>query len=202
MPRKLKVYQTSIGFFDLALAVPSMKAALETWGADSNLFHQGFASEVTDPETVATALDHPGVVLKRPVGTSEPFAVESRLPKSVMARGTAKPHAIARKTSKRRSTTKDDAKARKASAAYERERKKREATERREEARRVKECERRDTAVRKATDALDDAREKYEDTARQIKEERAALDQREADNDANWEKTRHRLDDAVRKARG
>ncbi len=31
------------GFFDLAVAAPSMKAALEAWGADSNLFHQGAA---------------------------------------------------------------------------------------------------------------------------------------------------------------
>jgi hypothetical protein len=41
MARKLKAYQTSLGFFDLAIAAPSMKAALEAWGADSNLFHQG-----------------------------------------------------------------------------------------------------------------------------------------------------------------
>ena len=41
MARKLKTYQTSLGFFDLVIAAPSMKAALEAWGADSNLFHQG-----------------------------------------------------------------------------------------------------------------------------------------------------------------
>ena len=29
MAKKLKVYQTSIGFFDLAIAAPSMKAAAE-----------------------------------------------------------------------------------------------------------------------------------------------------------------------------
>jgi hypothetical protein len=29
MPRRLKTYQTSIGFFDLAIATPSMKAAAE-----------------------------------------------------------------------------------------------------------------------------------------------------------------------------
>jgi colicin import membrane protein len=45
MARKLKSYQTSQGFFDLAIAAPSMKAALEAWGANSNLFHQGFAKE-------------------------------------------------------------------------------------------------------------------------------------------------------------
>ena len=43
MAKKLKTYQTSLGFFDQAIAAPSMKAALEAWGADSNLFHQGAA---------------------------------------------------------------------------------------------------------------------------------------------------------------
>src|SRR6185312_10709551 len=45
MARKLKTFQTSLGFYDLAIAVPSMKAALEAWGANSNLFHRGFAEE-------------------------------------------------------------------------------------------------------------------------------------------------------------
>jgi hypothetical protein len=40
MARRLKKYQTSIGFYDLAIAAPSMKAALEAWGAESNLFHR------------------------------------------------------------------------------------------------------------------------------------------------------------------
>jgi hypothetical protein len=39
---ELKTYQTSQGFYDLAIAAPSIKAALEAWGASSNLFHQGF----------------------------------------------------------------------------------------------------------------------------------------------------------------
>jgi hypothetical protein len=53
MARKLKTYQTSLGFFDLAMAAPSMKAALEAWGADSNLFHQGAAKESHDPDVIA-----------------------------------------------------------------------------------------------------------------------------------------------------
>jgi hypothetical protein len=53
LARKLKTYQTSLGFFDLATAAPSMKAALEAWGADSNLFHQAIAKESHDPEIVA-----------------------------------------------------------------------------------------------------------------------------------------------------
>lgn len=31
MARKLKTYQTSLGFLDQAIAAPSMKAALEAW---------------------------------------------------------------------------------------------------------------------------------------------------------------------------
>jgi hypothetical protein len=69
MARKLKTYQTSLGFFDLAIAAPSMKAALEAWGADSNLFHQGAAKESDDPDVIAATMAKPGVVLRRPVGS-------------------------------------------------------------------------------------------------------------------------------------
>jgi colicin import membrane protein len=60
MARKLKTYQTSLGFFDLAIAAPSMKAALEAWGSKSNLFHQGFAREVDDPKVIAATMLKPG----------------------------------------------------------------------------------------------------------------------------------------------
>lgn len=43
MARKLKTYTISAGLFDLAVAAPSMKAALEAWSSTNNLFHQGFA---------------------------------------------------------------------------------------------------------------------------------------------------------------
>ena len=65
MARKLKTFQTSLGFYDLAIAAPSMKAALEAWGAGSNLFHQGVAKETDDPDVVAATMSKPGVVLKR-----------------------------------------------------------------------------------------------------------------------------------------
>ena len=73
MPRKLKVYQTSLGFFDLAIAAPSMKAALEAWGAGSNLFHQGVAKESDDRKVIDAAMEKPGTILQRPVGTDGPF---------------------------------------------------------------------------------------------------------------------------------
>jgi hypothetical protein len=80
MARKLKIYQTSLGFFDLAIAVPTMKAVLEAWGADSNLFHQGAAKESDDPDVVAATIAKPGVVLKRPVGSDGSFRENAELP--------------------------------------------------------------------------------------------------------------------------
>src|ERR1700756_2818692 len=80
MARKLKTYETSVGFYDLAIAAPSMKAALEAWGAGSNLFHQGIAKETDDPEVVAATMAKPGEVLKRPAGSSGRFAEHSELP--------------------------------------------------------------------------------------------------------------------------
>jgi colicin import membrane protein len=52
MARKLKSFVTSLGFYDLVIAAPSMKAAWEAWGADNNLFHQGVAKESGDDEVV------------------------------------------------------------------------------------------------------------------------------------------------------
>src|ERR1700759_4818319 len=91
MARKLKTYQTSLGFFDLAMAAPSMKAALEAWGADSNLFHQGAAKESHDADFIAATMAKPGVVLKRPVGSDGPFGEPAELPKNLGQDGRKKP---------------------------------------------------------------------------------------------------------------
>jgi hypothetical protein len=90
MARKLKTYQTSLGFFDQAIAAPSMKAALDAWGADSNLFHQGAAKESHDPDVVAATMAKPGVVLKRPVGTDRPFSEHAKLPTDLGGTGPTK----------------------------------------------------------------------------------------------------------------
>jgi colicin import membrane protein len=60
VPKKLKSYVTSVSFFDLAIAAPSMKSALAAWGAQSNLFHQGIANQSDDPEVIAATMAHPG----------------------------------------------------------------------------------------------------------------------------------------------
>jgi len=81
MPRKLKVYKTSIGFHDLAVAAPSMKAAAEAWGSDVDIFKRGFAGETDDPKVVKSTMAAPGIVLRRPVGSSGEFSEHSALPK-------------------------------------------------------------------------------------------------------------------------
>src|SRR6185503_8611190 len=95
MARKLKTYQTSLGFFDLAIAARSMKAALEAWGADSNLFHQGAAKESDDPDVIAATMAKPGVVLRRPVGSDGSFKEHAELPTDL---GDGKPTKAARKS--------------------------------------------------------------------------------------------------------
>ena len=83
MPKKLKTYRTSLGFFELAIAAPSMKAALEAWGSKSNLFHQGFAKETDDPAIVAATSARPGVILKRAVGSNDIFTEHAALPRNL-----------------------------------------------------------------------------------------------------------------------
>lgn len=68
-PQKLKVFRTPIGFHDAYVAAPSQKAALEAWGADSNLFATGSAEPVQEPELMREPLAHPGKVIKRLRGT-------------------------------------------------------------------------------------------------------------------------------------
>lgn len=66
----LKVFRTPIGFHDAYIAAPSQKAALEAWGADSNLFARGVAERVSDPDLTKEPLSRPGIVIRRARGTT------------------------------------------------------------------------------------------------------------------------------------
>lgn len=212
LKRKLKTYQTSLGFYDQAVAAPSMKAALQAWGASSNLFHQGAAKETDDPDIVAATMASPGVVLRRPVGSHGPFTEHAALPTD-LADGEGKPKSRSRSKSKREppkrapksarkpSRAVDDQQARKAAAAFEKEERRREAERRKEEAARVKERARREKAVAIAEAALDKARGEHEALAQEIEAERAALDQRAEAEQSRWDKQRMKLQQALRRAR-
>src|SRR5258708_7388721 len=140
MARRLKTYQTSLGFFDLAIAAPSMKAALEAWGADSNLFHQGAAKESDDPDVIAAAMAKPGVVLRRPVGSAGSFGEQAELPTDLGGGSSTRAarKSKGRKAKKPSSRPVDKAAERKAALDYEREQRRRELERAREETARQK----------------------------------------------------------------
>lgn len=205
MARKLKTYQTSLGFFDQAIAAPSMKAALEAWGADSNLFHQGAARESDDPDVVAATMAKPGVVLKRPVGSTGPFREHAELPAKLGVGGEPqkalrKPEG--RKPKKDAARPVDEVAKRRAALAYERERKSREREQAKEEAARQKERERRQQAIDKAQAAMDWAEAEHSDRAAAMQAETEALEKRSQAENARWDKERERLTAALKKARG
>ena len=204
MARKLKTYQTSLGFFDLAMAAPSMKAALEAWGADSNLFHQGAAKESHDPDVIAATMAKPGVVLRRPVGTDRPFGEHAELPTDL---GGGRPTKAARKSkgpkAKQPSSRPVDKVAeRKAAFDYERERRSRERERASEEAARQKDRERRQQAIDKAQAALVKAEQEHARRAAAIQAEVEALEKRSQAEKARWGKEKERLEAALRRARG
>jgi colicin import membrane protein len=197
MPRKLKTYQTSLGFYDLAIAAPSMKAALEAWGPGSNLFHQGAARETDDPDVVTATMSKPGVVLKRAAGSSGRFTEHADLP-DIDEEGKKS----RRPEPRRRSPAKiSDKEARKAAAAFEREQKQRDAERRREEAAREKERVHREKAVAKAQAALDKAQREHEERVESLDAERARIEQRLEAEEARWESERERFREAIRRAR-
>jgi hypothetical protein len=203
MARKLKTYQTSLGFFEQAIAAPSMKAALEAWGADSNLFHQGAARESTDPEIVAATMKKPGVVLKRPVGSDGPFGEHAELPKNFGESGRQKklPSKPSAREAKSSSAQPDKAADKKAAQAYERERQRREREEAREEAARQKERERRRQAVDKAQAALAEAELEHTDRAEALRAELDAIEKKLRAEEADWDEEEKRLKAALRRAR-
>ena len=201
MARKLKTYQTSLGFFEQAIAAPSMKAALEAWGADSNLFHQGVAKESHDPDVIAATMAKPGVVLKRPVGSDGPFGEHAELPKNLGQDGGKKAARKPAAKAKKSSAQPDKAAERKAAQAYERERRRREREEAREEAARQKEQARRQEAVDKAQAALDKAEEEHAKRAAAMRAEIEAIETKLKAEDADWDEEEGRLKAALRRAR-
>ncbi|CUU18939.1 cell envelope biogenesis protein TolA [Bradyrhizobium barranii] len=222
LKRKLKTYQTSLGFYDQAVAAPSMKAALEAWGASSNLFHQGAARETDDPDIVAATMASPGVVLRRPVGSGGPFTENAALPTDLAddeAKRKPKPNSNSKSKPESKSESKqppaegvtkqsrkiDDQDARKAAAAFEKEERRRDAERRKEEValakERAKERARRDKAVATAQAALDNARREHAAKAEAIEAERAVLDERAEAEQGRWDKQRKKLEEALRRAR-
>jgi hypothetical protein len=202
MPRKLKTYQTSQGFYDLAVAAPSIKTALEAWGASSNLFHQGFAKEVDDEEIVAATMEKPGVVLQRPVGSTEAFREHSGLPtlESLGSPAHKTKEPLQKKKQLSKATKTGEKQARKAALAFEQERLRREKQRQKEEAAAARIRARRQAAMEKAEAALESAKQEHEAVVAGIDKDRAAVDRRADEEQTLWEKVRERLRAALREA--
>ena len=188
MAKKLKTFQTSLGFYDLAIAAPSMKAALEAWGAGSNLFHQGVAKETDDSDVVAATMSKPGVVLRRPAGSNGRFAEQAELPTNLDGGETARRPKKSPPGPKKGPAPKvSEEAARKAAAEFEREQRRRDAERRKEEAAREMERAKREKLIGRAQAALDKAQRKHEERAVSLEAEQAEIEKRVQAEDARWE---------------
>jgi colicin import membrane protein len=215
MARKLKTYVTSLGFFDLAVAAPSMKAAMEAWGMKHNAFHRGTASETDDRATIAATMAKPGTVLRRPVGTAENFQQDTALPagfslpvvrpapaaKSKAAKGQAKkkPARQAKKQSHaEKQRPAEDKSHRAAIISFEKARAQRDRARAKEDAAAQRDAEKRASSVEKAQAALENARKTRQDRRDRLQRE---LELRLEEEEARWNKERRKLEAALDKAR-
>jgi colicin import membrane protein len=200
MARKLRSFVTSLGFFEQAVAAPSMKGALEAWGSVQNLFQQGLAKETDDPAIVRATMAKPGVVLKRALGSGGPFTENAQLPKTLpreISKGESKPvrdEKAAGRSSRPNVVNLADARAAKRAAEeFEKQRARRLKEEEKNETARRKERERRDAEVSKAKAALEDAEKRHDEAMDKIAAERAALDRRAEIEEARWQKEKEKL---------
>lgn len=179
-----------------------MKAALEAWGADSNLFHQGVARESNDKAVVGAAMSKPSVILRRPVGSHGPFREDADLPTSLS--GVEPGHQPRKRGSKPKrqpAPPTDDKAARKAAQAFETAEKQRERERRKEEAVLEKQGDRPRQAIAEAEAILREAETEHDEKASAIEAERDALDKKLQAEDARWEKKREKLQTALQRVR-
>ena len=202
MAKKLKVFQTSIGFFDLAVAAPSMKAAAQAWGSDPDIFKRGFAKQTEDPKVVEVAQATPGVVLRRPVGSRAEFTEKAALPRVPDVGQRPPKDRVKRPPVGKKDDTKSAEKAElNAAAALEKE-KKREALDRaKAEAEREREKRQRERVIAKANAVFERARSRHEDAMNSIRQRREELDEEEANEDERWERAQQAHDASMKEAK-
>jgi len=208
MARKLKTFVTTSGFFELAVAAPSKKAATELLGIRESAFAQGFARETEDASVVDATLERPGTVLRRAVGTQGAFKENAELPKlSALQRalGRKRPeHAPPKKNDKPASKLKakkaDVAAQQKAAQLYDLAERRRRKEEERAQAQREKEAEQRRRDIDRAQSAFDAAKERHEERLADIHNRREALDRKEEIEGDRWDEEQAKLKGALREA--
>jgi hypothetical protein len=202
MPRKLKTFITNLGFFEMAVAAPSMKAALEAWGMGHNAFSHGFAKQTEDSAIVEATLAHPGVVLRRPIGSKGRFVENPSLPSNLT--DLKPPPSPARTKTPRSVVEKSKPLAREDKAAV--------ISFEKERARRQKEREKGEAAERKAATArqriIDEAHSAYEREKNRheaildgLSKDQDKLDSRAEKEEERWAQIQERYEDAIARAR-
>ena len=192
MARKLKVYSTSLGFFELAVAAPSMKAAAEAWGSDPDIFKRGFATQTDDPKIIEATMDSPGVVLRRPVGSLGEFSQHAVLPKA--PKGSRKGSAQPVGNQGENSRAKVDDQARQA-AALER----KQAAERKKmQAESERARKQREQTIAKANAAFEKARSRHNDALHSLSQRREELERDEAREKDRWETEQRQHQDSLK----
>ena len=181
-----------------------MKAALEAWGASSNLFHQGFAKEADDDEIIAASMAKPGVVLQRPVGSNVPFSEHASLPTIEFLdsplRKSKTPYKKKEKAAKPSNI--GERESRKAAIAFERELERRERQRQKEEVAAAEARARRQAAMSNAETALETAKHEHEAIVTEIEKDRAAIDRRAEVEETSWIRLKERIQTTLRKAGG
>jgi colicin import membrane protein len=208
--KKLKVYRTSIGFFDLAVAAPSMRAAAEAWGSDPDIFSRGFAEQTDDPKIVEATLAAPGVVLRRPVGSDGAFAEKAALPKAPEVRKATADDRPKQAPAKKEADAKSDEKAERDAAAalekekerqeLEREKKRQELERQKKKAEEERARKQRERAIAKADAAFARARARHDEAVASIKQRREELDKDEVRENDRWEREQQAHEDALKEA--
>lgn len=209
MARTLKTFFTSIGFFDLAVAAPSMKAALEAWGAQRNLFHQGVAWETDDAAIIEATMGKPGVVLKRAVGSKGVFQEKAVLPTELPA---SPPNRVeTRKPAKQKkakaSSSPEIEKAQKAAIIQfdrekgrrERERAREDADRSKREAAEAREAQQRRHEADRIQALLDKAQLRHEKAVADLQDQRDALGRKSDAESRRWSLERQRLEAELKK---
>ena len=75
---KLKLFKTVMGFHDAYVAAPSQKAALEAWGASTDLFSAGLAERIDNPAVCEAAFEKPGAIVTAKRGTTKEWTERAR----------------------------------------------------------------------------------------------------------------------------
>jgi hypothetical protein len=88
VPAHRKTFVTESGFYELAVAAPSMAAARRAWGFAHDPFRTGLARATDDPAIIKAAEANPGLVLRRPLGSKGAF---KQNPDPPLVKGAAKP---------------------------------------------------------------------------------------------------------------